>query len=69
MKQKIKEEQEEIETHNGITIGELCLTSSDLPMSELINYVIGLLQDKTIKDYLQDLNQRRLFNQAKSYMS
>jgi len=60
---------EETETHNSITLGEIELVSTDLPMEKLIDYVIAILENEIIKKYLQNLGERKILNLSKNYVS
>lgn len=73
-KQKIKVK--EIERHfihdgeakiNAVVIGELSLSSANLPMKDLITYALNLLENKIIKSYLESLSQRKMIGANKSY--
>jgi len=67
---KIKPEKKpEQDLCNQVQVGEITLQSLGLPLEELIKYLIGMLEHKTIKDYLEGLSQRKLINLSKSYMS
>jgi len=59
----------EREETNTISIGEIALSSSNLPIDELIGRVISMLQDATIKSYLENLANRKLIGTSKSYVS
>lgn len=54
---------------NSLQVGEITLYSSQLDMGQLIGYLLGLLDEPRVKEYLSDLSKRKLLNISKSYMN
>jgi len=68
-KPKKQPSKEDNPSGNSITCGEIQLSSSSLPMLELVNYLKGLLTDEVVHDYLERLSVRKFIGTSKSYVS
>jgi hypothetical protein len=51
--------------HNNIVIiGDIQLISPHVSMKQLISLMLGLIADKSVRDYLGEFERRRKLNQA-----